>query len=179
MLALFFCHWYARGAVPVAATENVAAWPAVTPWFAGWVENAGALAFVDVAWFVVPIQPHNASENARRIAAVVSGLRPASIWKSSSVLSLTLERGQSPDSDGNHRLVANILGQSRRENTCSQDRIWSKCKKWNFWAGHGAVRPEARRHWMRRAVMLTSFAYVTSDWRALVGARIEFRGARR
>jgi hypothetical protein len=27
---LFMYHWYARGAVPVALTVNVAVWPAVT-----------------------------------------------------------------------------------------------------------------------------------------------------
>jgi len=42
MLAPFFCHWYASGAVPVAVTVNVAVCPAVTAWFTGCVEIAGA-----------------------------------------------------------------------------------------------------------------------------------------
>jgi len=93
---LFFCHWYASGAVPVAVTENVAVWPAVTLWFAGWVENPGAVAFVDVDCFVVPRQPHNTSERATRIAAPASPLCSVSIWKSESVLSLILRRGKMP-----------------------------------------------------------------------------------
>ena len=35
MVALFFCHWYASGAVPFAVTLKVAVWPAVTVLFAG------------------------------------------------------------------------------------------------------------------------------------------------
>jgi hypothetical protein len=35
MSELFLRHWYAIGAVPVAATENVAVAPAFTVWLAG------------------------------------------------------------------------------------------------------------------------------------------------
>ena len=35
MSELFFRHWYVSGAVPVAATENVAVAPAFTVWLAG------------------------------------------------------------------------------------------------------------------------------------------------
>src|SRR6266436_8736904 len=41
------------------------------------------------------------------------------------------------------------------------------------------VLPVSNAGWMRRAVMLTSFAYATSHWGAVVGAWIEFRGAGR
>jgi hypothetical protein len=94
MFALFFCHWYASGVVPVAVTENVAVRPAVTLWFAGWVENPGAVAFVDVDCFAVPMQPHNTSEKTTRIAAAASPLCLVSIWKFESVLSLILEGGK-------------------------------------------------------------------------------------
>src|SRR5438093_11491104 len=42
MLAPFFCHWYASGAVPLATTVNVAFCPAVTVWFPGCVVIAAA-----------------------------------------------------------------------------------------------------------------------------------------
>ncbi len=48
MLAPFFCHWYASGTVPVATTVNVAVCPAVTVWFTGCVEIAGAVALLTV-----------------------------------------------------------------------------------------------------------------------------------
>ena len=44
MFALFRCHWYASGAVPVAATVKVAVAPAVTVAFAGCVVIDGATA---------------------------------------------------------------------------------------------------------------------------------------
>src|SRR5882762_10344728 len=43
----------------------------------------------------------------------------------------------------------------------------------------GEIVAVRRAGWMRRAVMLTSFAYVTSHWGVAVGARIEFRRAGR
>jgi len=42
MLAPFFCHWKASGAVPLATTVNAAVCPAVTVWFPGCVVIAGA-----------------------------------------------------------------------------------------------------------------------------------------
>jgi hypothetical protein len=39
---VFMNHWYARGAVPVALTTNVAVCPAVTVRLVGWEEIAGA-----------------------------------------------------------------------------------------------------------------------------------------
>ena len=42
MAAPFFIHWYVIGDVPVAATLNVAVWPAVTVSLAGCVVIAGA-----------------------------------------------------------------------------------------------------------------------------------------
>jgi hypothetical protein len=42
MLALFFCHWYVSGAVPLAVTLNVAVWPAATVLLAGCDVIAGA-----------------------------------------------------------------------------------------------------------------------------------------
>ena len=37
----FFLHWKARGAVPVAATEKEADWPATTVWLTGCVVIEG------------------------------------------------------------------------------------------------------------------------------------------
>lgn len=41
MAAPFLRHWYVKGAVPVAVTENVAALPTVTDWLAGCAVMAG------------------------------------------------------------------------------------------------------------------------------------------
>jgi hypothetical protein len=39
----FLLHWYAKGAVPAAVTENVADWPSVTAMATGCVAIAGGL----------------------------------------------------------------------------------------------------------------------------------------
>ena len=68
MSELFFRHWYASGAVPVAVTENVAVAPVFTVWLAGWVVIAGRVAagVVGVAGALdFPLSPPPQAENAK------------------------------------------------------------------------------------------------------------------
>ena len=48
-------HWYARGAVPVAATVKVAVPPTGTVWFAGWLVTATGGTTVRVATLLVTL----------------------------------------------------------------------------------------------------------------------------
>jgi hypothetical protein len=42
MFELFFCHWYASGGVPLAATKNVAVDPTEASWLCGFSVITGA-----------------------------------------------------------------------------------------------------------------------------------------
>jgi hypothetical protein len=46
---VFSCHWYVNGAVPAAATVNVAVWPSLTEAFAGCVIIVGGTPAVTVS----------------------------------------------------------------------------------------------------------------------------------
>jgi hypothetical protein len=51
------CHWYESGAVPLAATVNVAGRPALTVWFVGCVVIVGAWLAVYVPRKTLPPEP--------------------------------------------------------------------------------------------------------------------------
>jgi len=67
--APFFFHWYVMGVVPVAATLNVAVWPALIFALAGCDEIVGATGLVDV--WPVPV-PLRATEILERLVRVNS-----------------------------------------------------------------------------------------------------------
>ena len=90
MLTPFFCHWYVKGAVPVAVAENMADCPTLTVWPAGCSVNAGAVEFVEAGPITLPMQPHNVSANAKTNAAAANCfLGPVSMVKSRFLAGLT------------------------------------------------------------------------------------------
>jgi hypothetical protein len=74
MFAPFSSHWKVIGAVPVATTANVAVWPGVTVWLAGWVVIAGADggSLVVVLLLAIPAQ----LESIRGAAATTESSAP-------------------------------------------------------------------------------------------------------
>jgi hypothetical protein len=139
MFALFFCHWYVNGAVPVAVAEKVAELPTVTLWLAGWTVNAGAVGVgvgvEDVVLLVLPAQLHSiAAKPKRKLAAAYVCRRFICIrypnfyrpeFQKSSEIAKSQWAGSTTDIK---RTRPESLDAKYNENTCTLGWIWSSVR---------------------------------------------------